>query len=358
MAIESQVHEYGKMLFEDAVGQMVKLPASPSPRFHPPKTFSVKRVEFERGVPWAGYAGRQPDVVLTSEQGTKLVVEIKNSNGKDNRYLEDMAQAGFNLVAELDVSVWKRRRPDLRPDFSDPQMLQGVMNQVRWLSPGKPCQMSWRPYGMVLYTSCAQEAECDASCRAVYGGQGFVRSGADGQRLDGGKMFYRFPEISLAAAAEQLGMTLDDTRTHIYQLLVKSYCECKGLSVVTRGSNGTVISMADRNPGDTERETGWVLCQDGTELPDYRIRKVEADRYQAIVYPCALGGNQMLPVAFDESRRDVTFPVQPRWSLAVHDLFGRLAPLARRIYETPEDPWRPLVGHQPWLHLSAAQGSQ
>ena len=101
-------------------------------------------------------------------------------------------------------------------------------------------------------------------------------------------------------------------------------------------------SAIDRNPGDTERETGWVLCQDGAELPDYRIRKVEADRYQAIVYPCALGGNQMLPVTFDESRRDVSFPVRHRWSLAVDDLFGRLAPLAKRICEPPEDPWWPV----------------
>lgn len=45
-------------------------------------------------------------MVLTSEQGTKLVVEIKNSNGKVNRYLGDMAQAGLNLVVELDVAVW------------------------------------------------------------------------------------------------------------------------------------------------------------------------------------------------------------------------------------------------------------
>ena len=86
---------------------------------------------------------------------------------------------------------------------------------------------------------------------------------------------------------------------------------------------------------------GPAATRKGTELPDYRIRKVEADRYQAIVYPCALGGNQMLPVTFDESRRDVSFPVRPRWSLAVDDLFGRFAPWAKQIYETPEDLWRP-----------------
>ena len=32
------------------------------------------------------------------------------------------------------------------PDFSSPTMLQGVLNQVVWLSPGKPCSMEWRPY--------------------------------------------------------------------------------------------------------------------------------------------------------------------------------------------------------------------
>ena len=42
----------------------------------------------------------------------------------------------------------------------------------------------------------------------------------------------------------------------------------------------------------------------------------------------------MLPVTFDESRRDVSFPVRPRWSLAVDDLFGRFAPWAKQIYET------------------------
>ena len=37
------------------------------------------------------------------------------------------------------------------PDFSSPTMLQGVLNQVVWLSPGKPCSMEWRPYTKIWH---------------------------------------------------------------------------------------------------------------------------------------------------------------------------------------------------------------
>ena len=49
--------------------------------------------------------------------------------------------------------------------------------------------------------------------------------------------------------------------------------------------------------------------------------------------------------------------MRPRCSLTVDDLFGRLAPLVKQIYETPECSG-PLVGHQPWVYLSDPRGPQ
>lgn len=140
-----QIHELAKVCFEDSVGKVLNLPRSVTPRFDPPRQFHVSRVEFERPIPFAGYNGRRPDVVLTSEDGLKLLIEIKNTNGKSAQYGWDMSDAGFWLVLELDVSNWKSH-PELRPDFSSAEMLQQVMDQTYWLSAGKPRSIEWRSY--------------------------------------------------------------------------------------------------------------------------------------------------------------------------------------------------------------------
>ena len=143
---ESELHILGKSVFEDAEGKDIQLPAGPpSPRFNPPLRHTVKKVEWEKELPYAGHNGRRADVVLTSVQGIKVIVEVKYSNGKGMNYGFDVNDAGHWLVVQLDVARWKEDKC-LMPDFSSPNMLQDVLNQVVWLSPGKPCSMEWRPY--------------------------------------------------------------------------------------------------------------------------------------------------------------------------------------------------------------------
>ena len=45
---ESQLHQFGKACFEDAEAKTVTLPPMTNPRFDPPTTFYIKRVEFEK----------------------------------------------------------------------------------------------------------------------------------------------------------------------------------------------------------------------------------------------------------------------------------------------------------------------
>ena len=142
---ESELHILGKSVFEDAAGKDIQLPAPPSPRFNPPLRHTVKKVEWEKELPYAGHNGRRADVVLTSDKGIKVIVEVKYSNGKGINYGFDLARAGHWLAVELNVARWAGDEC-LMPDFSSPTMLQDVLNQVVWLSLGKPCSMEWRPY--------------------------------------------------------------------------------------------------------------------------------------------------------------------------------------------------------------------
>ena len=185
---EANIHAYGKMIFEDAEGQTIRVPEAPSPRFSPPKTFTVKRVDIEREVPWAGHNGRRPDILLTSPEGTKLVVEIKNSNGKAICYGEDLEQAGLWLALEIDVAPWKDNKL-LRPDFTNPAMLQSVIDQATWLVPGKPRPMSWKPYGMVVGRCSRRSRDCDFLRNDSIGEPRF---GQDGMPLDEGVLRVRY----------------------------------------------------------------------------------------------------------------------------------------------------------------------
>ena len=147
---ESELHVLGKTVFDDAVGQDIYLPAPATPLFDPPLKHTVKTVEFEKGLPFAGHNGRRADVVLTSTEGVRIIVEVKYSNGKGIGYGFDMARAGNWLALELDVARWKDDET-LLPDFSRPGTLQGVLNQVTWLNPGKPCAVEWLPYTEVWH---------------------------------------------------------------------------------------------------------------------------------------------------------------------------------------------------------------
>ena len=101
-------------------------------------------------VPFVGHNGRRADVVLTSAEGVRIIVEVKYSNGKGMGYGFDVARAGNWLAVELDVARWKDDAT-LLPDFSRPGMLQGVLNQVTWLNPGTPSLMEWMPYTQIWH---------------------------------------------------------------------------------------------------------------------------------------------------------------------------------------------------------------
>ena len=91
---ESELHAFGKMVFEDAEGKTIRLPMAQSPRFNPPLEHRIKRVEFEKSLPYVGHNGRRPDVVLTSTEGVKIIVEVNYANGKGVDYGLDLARAG------------------------------------------------------------------------------------------------------------------------------------------------------------------------------------------------------------------------------------------------------------------------
>ena len=147
---ESELHLLGKAVFDDAVDQEICLPGPVSPLFTPPLKHRVTKVEFEKELPFVGHNGRRADVVLTSAEGVRIIVEVKYSNGKGMGYGFDVARAGNWLAVELDVARWKDDAT-LLPDFSRPGMLQGVLNQVTWLNPGTPSLMEWMPYTQIWH---------------------------------------------------------------------------------------------------------------------------------------------------------------------------------------------------------------
>ena len=156
-----------------------------------------------------------------------------------------------------------------------------------------------------------------------------------------GQMFYESIKVSFEEATKQLEKNPDETRAQIEELMDNVHSQCQELSTITRNENGMPIKVEDRNPDATERETGWVLHRDGIELPDYRIRQVNNNGYQAIVYPFSLTGEELIK-NFEEFRTsEPQFPTQVRWTEAVKDLFETLAPRAEPIIGIPEDQWLP-----------------
>ena len=332
---ESQLHKFGKMCFEDAEGKTIKLPPAASPMFDPPKIFNIKRVEFEKDIPYAGYVGRKPDILLTNEHGHKLVVEVKNSSSKNENYLQDMGVVGMSLVLELDVSKWKKQT-SLMPDFSKGSPLQTVISQTKWLSCGQPREMEWRPYALVLY-ECDSEDICH-SCQMLRRG---FRSGRRGNSL---RLFYSSPGAPLSVLARETGLGRDEVHRKVYQGLATFSIDCKRVSLVTPTLDGKYIdSIEDRNPDKTQREMGWVLLRDGRELPRYRIRRL-SEGFQAVVYEHSFEMGQPdhdQIYDFQQKLANNPFPIQETWKAAVKNLFSRLAPFAIPLYEIKGDEWKP-----------------
>ncbi len=272
---ESQLHHFGKMCFEDSEGKTIKLPRSISPMFDPPRTFSIIKVEFEKPVPFAGYSGRQPDVLLTDENGRKLIVEIAYSNSKGENYVHDMSAVGMSMALELDVGKWKKN-PALMPDFTQGTPLQSVVNQTKWLSCGQARKMEWRPYAMVLYDECENE-NCN-SCQMLRGGFSSYR------RPTFTRLFYSSPGAQLSVIESELGVERDEARREVYKRFHSFSVDCERVSIVTISPDKKYIeSIEDRNPEKTHRELGWVLLRDGKELPDFRVRRVP-EGFQAVAY--------------------------------------------------------------------------
>ena len=88
-------------------------------------------------------AARATNQTSDKQQAAAMMEETIDNVGAVPR--EVSADAGHWLVVQLDVARWKEDKC-LMPDVSSPNMLQDVLNQVVWLSPGKPCSMEWRPY--------------------------------------------------------------------------------------------------------------------------------------------------------------------------------------------------------------------
>ena len=318
---ESQLHQFGKMCFQDAQGKTIRLPVPVSPLFDPPKTFHISRVDFEQPIPHAGYAGRRPDVVLTNPAGHKLIVEIKATNGKGADYQADITNVGMSLALQVDVSKWDSKR-ELRPDFTQGDPLQTVVNQSIWLSSGVPRTMEWRPYALAL-GECLGTGPRHCFCIRWSGGYDYFTP----------EHRYRLacfaPMANAPTLATEMERSVEDIRATVYRKLATTEIECHEERPVT---DCPLLS----------REVGWALHRDGALLPQYRIRK-KATGYQAVVYNCAfVAGSEPSPVQdFMDKQTNNPFVMRDTWQLAVKDLFKHLAPRAEPLTSFANDYWEP-----------------
>ena len=237
-----------------------------------------------------------------------------------------------------------RREPKLLPAESSPTKIQDLIDQCEWLNAGPLSKFEWHPYGIVIYTSCQKEPRCNQqTCMMLVGGQTFQRTRVNDTEKprENGKIIYGSSGLTFEEATQQLGKNANETRIYMQKLISNIRSNCDGLSIITTDQEGMITKMEDRNPDATERETGWVLHRDKIELPDYRIRQVDENSYQAIIYPCGLNGEE-LSENFEEFRTsEPQFPTRNQWTEAVNDLFETLAPRAEPIIGIPEDQWLP-----------------
>ena len=323
---ESQLHQFGKMCFQDAQGKVIRLPVPVSPLFDPPKTFHISRVDFEQPIPHAGYTGRRPDVVLTNPEGHKLIVEIKVTNGKGADYQADMHNVGMSLALQVDVSKWDSQR-ELRPDFTQGDPLQTVVNQSIWLSSGVPRTMEWRPYALALMTCPGMEPRC--FCNAWSGGNAHAYFTPEHRY----RLVYFAPMANAPTLATEMERSVEDIRATVYRELATTETKCHEAKPLT-------------DCGLLSREVGWALHRDGALLPQYRIRK-KATGYQVVVYYCDFETRQSQhsphpPVQeFMEKQANNPFLIRDTWQTAVKDLFKHLAPMAEPLTSFANDYWEP-----------------
>ena len=331
------------------------LPPLPGPQYKPfpiskdsipPRPITqIKAVEVNIPHPLFHQVGK-PTPTVKLELANKEFIAIFTSKRKRKKtdYFENhKSYTRQDFALWLDLSKF-RKNPNLLPSESSHTRLQDLIDHCEWLNAGTISKFEWRPYGMVLYTSCQKGPQCHGPmCMTAIGGKTFDQTKVkDTDHLPkSGKMFYGSPPATFEEVANHLGMGHDETRAHIQKEISNIYSECEGLSAITRDQNGMTTNVEDRNPDTTERETGWVLHRDKIELHDYRIRQIDENSYQAIIYPCPLN-REVLTQDFEEFRTsEPQFPTRNQWTEAVKDLFKKLAPQAEPIYGTPEDPWLP-----------------
>ena len=335
---ESELHLFGKMVFESAEGQTIELPPSPHPRFTPPGQFAIQRVEMEKGIPWAGYNGRKPDIILTDPDGRKLIVEITNASAKSANYCGDMERAGFWLAVELDVRAWKGH-VEKRPDFSSGSMLQDIARQFKWLAPGRPAQlMEWEEYRMAYEVY-------DKDAWLAWGRESMEVNLASYGRAEymdwwSCKMIPRGVSSPWAAAVQS----------------PECPKACLALGPQLTMTAGTYNQPGPSNAGwpfyiGQEVETGWVLHRDGVPLLKYRVRSMPGGCYQGAWSGVYSEPNIFGPPFFDDKWDQVletgdtslfrfegervehrVWPIRPRWKQAVEDIFADLVPGARPTY--------------------------
>lgn len=331
---ESDLHKFGKRCFDYAEGKTIKLPPAVSPMFTPPRSFTIKQMDIEKSIPYAGEHSRKPDIVMTNEHGHKLVVEIKNSNNKRQDYIEDLNRVGISLILSLDVSRWNDE-PSLIPDFSEGSPLQTAIDQTTWLSAGRARNMQWKPYGVVLY-QCADDENCRI-CARLRGG--FIKFKEDSSL----RLFYATPAYDLTRLAKELGLDPTETRTKVYDAVGSASAECEGVSIITSTPENRQIT--DKDPSTTQRERGWVLTREGAELEQYRIRKVPGG-FQPVIYEQSFQSHHPAPPIIEDfirNRDNNPLPICGNWKNAVEILFGQIAPAAEPIITPKRDDWKPTV---------------
>ncbi len=335
---ESELHQKGKECFRYSEGMTIRLPDNCDPRFDPPKTFTISKVQIEQPLPRVKRRAEvRPDVTLTNPSGQTLLVEVTKTNSKTRRYTQQINSAGVFLALDLNVDNWEKGfAPEPQLDQDRAQFTQMALDQTTWLVPGLPGHMEWRPYAIVIY-------ECNSHrcgpCTASLGG---FRKHRDRKQL---RLRYESPPLPLHALAKREHLSLEETRKTTYRQLSAISIPCPEVSTVTLNpSEDRYDAITDRSPETTVRETGWVLVRDGEELTKFRVRKAP-DGFQPVIYNQNFwsGRDQPHPVDdFINNRSNHPPTGKPTWIEAVTALCSKID---LRIRPEPlftfQNEWRP-----------------
>ena len=101
---ESSIHLAYKYAFEGTVGQTLTLPTAVEPSAMGPEPWlpnpeiTVANVEIETSITLPDGSRREPDVLLTTEDGRQVAVEIHVTNAKELEYAKQMESVDILAV--------------------------------------------------------------------------------------------------------------------------------------------------------------------------------------------------------------------------------------------------------------------